>query len=87
MSRPGGVWIFIDHVREHEDIFRRILQAVFGMIIYDCEFKNVTGMIQNGPFEKLVLKERRVLSGYLSVYNPVLFGYALKLKLKEEKIE
>lgn len=50
------------------------------MIVYDCEFKNVTGMIQNGPFEKLVFKERRALSGYLSVYNPVLFGYALKLE-------
>ena len=31
------------------------------------------------------LKERRALSGYLSVYNPVLFGYALKLKLNEQK--
>ena len=62
-----------------------MLQAVFGMIVYDCEFKNITDMIQNGPFEKLVLKERRAPSEYLSVYNPVLFGYEFKLKLKEEK--
>ena len=76
--RPGGVFIFMDHAAEPENKRMKRIQKLMEVIIGDCKFKDIRGIIQNGPFKQLFIKNFNGISGFFSPLNPVFYGYGIK---------
>lgn len=79
-ARPGGVFIFIDHAVEHENLFRKIVQKLMEPMMSECKFIDIHEILENGPFDQLVVKKYTELDGFFSNFNPIVYGYGLKLK-------
>ena len=74
------MFIFIDHAAEDENLSRQIVQRLVEPFLSDCNFKNIKGILKNGPFEQLVIKDYAGLDGFFNTFNPVVYGYGIKSK-------
>jgi ubiquinone/menaquinone biosynthesis C-methylase UbiE len=76
--KPGGVCVFTEHAADNENPLRRILQTLVDPLLGDCCFKDIKKLLENAPYDTLMVKKVNKFTRFLTLINPLVYGYALK---------
>lgn len=68
----------MDHAAAKDSILRRFFQGMIKPVLGDCTFKDIEGIVRDGPFKNIVVKEFTGLDGFYNMFNPIVYGYGLK---------
>ncbi|RNA24011.1 methyltransferase 7A [Brachionus plicatilis] len=76
--KPGGVCIFIEHSIDFRKKSKKYIQRIIGPIITDCSFFNMEKVLSSGPYDHLELKMYHINTFWMTMVNPIIYGYGLK---------
>ncbi|CAF0743933.1 unnamed protein product [Brachionus calyciflorus] len=76
--KPGGVAIFFEHSLDNINLLRKIVQKIIEPLCGQCKFLNMKKVLKSGKFQELVIKEHIMSKFYMTIVNPIVYGYGVK---------
>ncbi|RNA45256.1 methyltransferase 7A [Brachionus plicatilis] len=76
--KSDGVCIFMEHSVDLKKKPKKYIQSIIGPLITDCKFINMEKVLSSGPYDHLELKFYQINKFWMTLVNPIIYGYGLK---------